>query len=266
METLQVRTADIETFYRHHAWPGPAASTPYAQLTDGAGHQALAHYNAVQRVWEPLLPPPRGPIQPKNAEQRFVMDALQRPEYACVAVSGATGSGKTLLAVAMGAWALERGGVRAMTLIKPHVEVGRSLGYLPGTAQEKMDPYYQSFYFAFEELGGSHQDPLAHWRATEQIEWLPVNYVRGITLRQRWVIIDEAQNLTRHELKTLLTRIGDESKVVLCGDLGQVDTRQAGENGFQYVLERFAGEPLFCALTLTRVLRGPVAEAAERLL
>lgn len=268
-----ITPADIQMFYRAGALPSavPHVANTYKILEDGCGGSALARYDSAHHQWVPLTEPKITEFKPQNAGQRFLWDALSRPEVHCVVAHGATGSGKTLMAILFGVLAVQRGDFEKVTLIKPHVDVGKGLGYLPGGVDEKIDPYYQSFYGALRLVARAQGRQSRTTRDEEALgdelyEVLPVNYVRGLTLDNRWVIVDEVQNLTPHEIKTVLTRIDKTSRVVLCGDVDQQDIHMRSDNGLQHVLNRFAGLPFFAQVELTKVLRGPVADAADRLL
>lgn len=268
-----ISSSELQTFYTTGRLETALTfdANTYTVLDDGLGGSALARFDAALHQWVALDSLKLGDFSPKNSGQRFLWDALSRPEVRCVVTHGATGSGKTLLAILFGVHAVQQGQFEKITLIKPHVDVGKGLGYLPGGIDEKIDPYYQSFYGALRQVAKAQGRQARTLRDEEALgdelfEILPVPYVRGLTLADRWVIVDEVQNCSPHEIKTILTRIDHSSRVILCGDVDQQDVRMTTDNGLVHVLKQFRGLPFFAQVELTKVLRGPVADAADRLL
>lgn len=217
-------------------------------------------------------------IYPRNREQRFALNLLLRDSISLVTLVGKAGTGKTLLAIAAGLQKVAEEKVYNRLLIsRPVVPMGRDLGYLPGDIKDKLTPWMQPLYDNFDLILGT-QDPLtkpSHWRpgyeelmekGLLQIE--PLTYIRGRTVPQQFLIVDEAQNLTPHEVKTIVTRAGEGTKVVLTGDPEQIDNPyvDAASNGLTYIVERFKGEPLAGHIILLKGERSSLAERAAALL
>jgi len=275
MQTVPVEVALLDDLFRNRFVATEGAWLPncYAILDAGTS-TALGRYDAIRHGWRLVREVPHlGDLRPLNAAQRCYVDALTDDAIRLVMAHGVTGSGKTLWALAAGLDAvLNHGSYEAVVLIKPYVSVGPSMGYLPGDVTDKLDPYYAHFYEVLRHLhphrDGSAMGTIAHFRELGQVEVLPVAYLRGMTLGQRWVVIDEAQNFTRHEMKTILTRIADSSKVVILGDQAQIDVRglTLEDNGFTRALAAFASETWSATIVLDHVVRGTLAAvAAERL-
>ena len=244
-------------------------------------HTALA---TVDRESGHVVPLPKVPyagisqIHPRNREQKFALGLLLNDSIPLVTLVGKAGTGKTLLAIAAGLQKVAEERVYSRLLIsRPVVPMGRDFGYLPGDVNDKLTPWMQPLYDNFDLIFGT-QDPMdkpAHWRRGHeelmemgllQIEAL--TYIRGRTLPKQFLIVDEAQNLTPHEVKTILTRAGEGTKIVLTGDTAQIDNPyvDAASNGLAYVVERFKHEPLAGHLILTRGERSALAERSTELL
>ncbi|MEM6254802.1 MAG: PhoH family protein [Cyanobacteria bacterium P01_D01_bin.156] len=217
-------------------------------------------------------------IHPRNREQKFALNLLLNDNIPLVTLVGKAGTGKTLLAIAAGVQKVsEEHGYSRLLISRPVVPMGRDIGYLPGDINEKLTPWMQPLYDNFDLIFGT-QDPTgkpAHWRRGHeelmemgllQIEAL--TYIRGRTLPQQFLIVDEAQNLTPHEVKTILTRAGEGTKIILTGDTAQIDNPyvDAASNGLTYVVERFKHEPLAGHILLTRGERSALAERSTELL
>lgn len=244
-------------------------------------HTALGVVDAATGLVVPLLKVPHigvSRIYPRNREQKFALDLLLRDSISLLTLVGKAGTGKTLLAIAAGLQKVadERRYSRLL-ISRPVIPMGRDIGYLPGDVNEKLTPWMQPLYDNFDLILGT-QDPTDkpnHWRRGHeelmeqgilQIEAL--TYIRGRTIPKQFLVIDEAQNLTPHEVKTILTRAGEGTKVVLTGDPDQIDNPyvDAASNGLTYVVERFKGEPLAGHVTLTKGERSLLAERATALL
>jgi PhoH-like ATPase len=244
-------------------------------------HTALAVVDGESGLIVPLAKLPHGGvsrIQPRNREQKFAFELLLRDNIPLVTLVGKAGTGKTLLAIAAGVQKVADEHIYSRLLIsRPVVPMGRDIGYLPGDIQEKLTPWMQPLYDNFDLIFGT-QDPShkpSHWRHGHEeliehglLEIEPLTYIRGRTLPQQFLIVDEAQNLTPHEVKTILTRAGKGTKIVLTGDLDQIDNPyvDASSNGLTYAVERFKGDPLAAHITLLKGERSLLAERASILL
>jgi PhoH-like ATPase len=212
-------------------------------------------------------------VSPRNAEQSFALKALTNDDIKLVTLVGAAGTGKTILALA---GALEcRQRYRQILLARPVVPLGnRDLGYLPGDIDAKLDPYMQPLYDNLTVIRHqfSDNDPAAQrittMRETEKLLITPLAYIRGRSLQRIYFIIDEAQNLTPHEVKTIITRAGEGTKIVLTGDIRQIDQPylDALSNGLSYLINRMKGQPIFAHITLERGERSALADLASELL
>ncbi|MCS7305370.1 MAG: PhoH family protein [Thermoguttaceae bacterium] len=158
-------------------------------------------------------------VRPRSAGQAQYLEAIR--QHSIVFCIGPAGTGKTYLAVAMAVAALKEGLVRKLVLVRPAVEAGESLGYLPGDLEAKIHPYLRPLFDALREM--MDVDLIQRYKDQELIEVLPLAYMRGRTLSQAFMILDEAQNTTIGQMKMFLTRMGQGSKIVICGDVTQVD-------------------------------------------
>lgn len=172
-------------------------------------------------------------VTPKSANQRFYLQAIA--EHDMVFAIGPGGTGKTYLAVAMAVSALLAKSVDRIILVRPAVEAGEKLGYLPGTLQEKVDPYMRPLYDALHDL--LEADKLARYLEKGVIEVAPLAFMRGRTLNNSFVILDEAQNTTSEQMKMFLTRLGFDSKAVITGDITQIDLPPGRPSGLVEALE-----------------------------
>jgi PhoH-like ATPase len=244
-------------------------------------HTALARVDSSGKQAIPLLPLPTSGIsriQPRNREQRFAIDLLLRDSIPLVTLVGKAGTGKTLLAIAAGIQKVMDEMLYSRLLIsRPVVPMGKDIGYLPGDVNEKLGPWMQPLFDNFDLIFGT-QDATGkpkYWRRGHeeliergllQIEAL--TYIRGRTIPKQFLIVDEAQNLTPHEVKTILTRVGEGTKIILTGDTEQIDNPyvDAASNGLSHVVDRFKSEPLAGHITLTKGERSPLADRAAGLL
>lgn len=214
-------------------------------------------------------------VNPRNAEQSFALRALMNDDIKLVTLTGKAGSGKTLLALAA---ALEcKSHYRQILIARPAVPLSnRDLGFLPGDISAKLDPYMQPLYdnmavmkHPLSELAGHGSAPkVQDLLAANQLEVTPLAYIRGRSLQRVFFIVDEAQNLTPHEIKTIITRAGEGTKIVFTGDIQQIDHPYLDSlsNGLSYLIDRMVGQSLFAHVTLEKGERSELAELASNLL
>lgn len=170
---------------------------------------------------------------PRTDNQKELMKEIQAHDVTFAL--GPAGSGKTFVAVAAAVRALQKHDVSKIVLVRPVVEAGERLGYLPGTLQEKVDPYMRPLYDALEEMFGAKQ--VQQFVETGTIEVAPLAYMRGRTLKHSFILMDEAQNMTKAQMLMALTRIGEGSKTVITGDLSQTDLPSQGHSGLREAIE-----------------------------
>jgi PhoH-like ATPase len=212
-------------------------------------------------------------IGPKNAEQALAMSALMDPEIKLVTLQGAAGTGKTLLALAC---ALEqRREYRQIYVTRPVVPLSnKDIGYLPGDIQSKLDPYMQPLWDNLKLIKGQFEKHdgtpkrIDEMLENEKISIAPLAYIRGRSLSNIFFIVDEAQNLTPLEIKTVISRAGEGTKIVFTGDIHQIDTPylDTESNGLSYLIDKAKGDPLFAHITLEKGERSPLANLANELL
>jgi PhoH-like ATPase len=203
----------------------------------------------------------------RSAEQRIALDILSDPDIGIVSLGGRAGTGKSALALCAGLEAtLERGRHRKVIVFRPLYAVGgQDLGYLPGSENEKMNPWAQAVHDTLGAL--TTPEVIEEITARGMLEVLPLTHIRGRSLHDAFVIVDEAQSLERNVLLTVLSRIGTGSKVVLTHDVGQRDNLRVGRHdGVVAVVEKLKGNPLFAHVTLTRSERSPIAALVTEML
>ncbi len=241
---------------------------------EGTNHTALGRYDGAKSAVVPLRVPRDGVmgIRPKNKEQAFALDLLLDDSIRLVTLVGKAGTGKTLLALAGGLRkVVEDGTFTRMLVSRPVMPMGRDIGYLPGDVDEKLNPWMQPIFDNLEFLyGHGKRDNSAFHELIEgglvQVE--PLTYIRGRSLPHQYLIVDEAQNLTPHEIKTIITRAGDGTKIVLTGDPHQIDNPyvDSASNGLSVVADRFRNERIAGHITLSKGERSELAELAANLL
>jgi len=285
MQELDVAPASIDAFYKDGVVPAPnegASMRPneHVVLRDESNpsHTALGKFREQDKSVVPLIRVPKEGIwgiRPRNKEQAFALDVLLNDDIKLVTVVGKAGTGKTLLAIAAALQKVMEESVYAKLLVsRPIFPLGRDIGYLPGDVEEKLNPWMQPIFDNVEFLMGlSRADKKAGRSYRELIdlgivEIEPLTYIRGRSIPQQYIIVDEAQNLTPHEVKTIITRAGDDTKIVLTGDPYQIDNPyvDATSNGLVHVVHRFMDQQIAGHVTLTKGERSPLAEAAANLL
>lgn len=235
---------------------------------------ALGRFDAKLNRVVPLISPTESVwgIHPRNMEQSFAFDALLNDELLFVSLVGKAGTGKTLLALAAGLHkTLDEGRFQRLLVSRPIFPMGRDIGYLPGDVEQKLNPWMQPIFDNVEFLLGA--DKKAAGRAQELINQgmlniEPLTYIRGRSIPNQYLIVDESQNLTPHEIKTIVTRAGQGTKVVLTGDSYQIDNPyiDASNSGLTYSVERFKGQKISAHVSLTKGERSELAELAANIL
>lgn len=208
-------------------------------------------------------------LKPRNKEQTFALDLLSNPDIPVITLVGKAGCGKTLLAIAAGLdQVLEQQKYKKLIISRPVQPLGKDIGYLPGTMEEKMRPWLMPIQDNIEFLmdGKKNSMDMFFDNGTIQIEAL--TYIRGRSISNAFVIIDEAQNLTIHELKTIITRVGEGTKIVLTGDVQQIDNAyvDSTSNGLAYAVEKFKNYKISGHVTLNKGERSKLASLAAEIL
>jgi len=233
---------------------------------------ALATYSSNEQSYNRISKRSAYGITSRNAEQAFALSALLNDDIKLVTLAGKAGSGKTLLTLAA---ALEcKSRYRQILLARPTVPLSnRDLGFLPGDLAAKLDPYMQPLYDNLsvikDKTGNSnHSDRIQELLDNQKLEITPLAYIRGRSLQRIFFIIDEAQNMTPHEIKTVITRCGEGTKIILTGDIHQIDHPYLDSlsNGLTYLINRMVGQPIYAHVTLEKSERSPLAELASELL
>jgi PhoH-like ATPase len=249
----------------------------YVMLKGDDGEStALARSNGNGTLHSLRSAPPDGVlgIRPLNMHQSFALDALLDDDIKLVTLLGKAGTGKTLLAVAVGLHkVLKEDRYNKLLISRPTMPMGRDIGYLPGDIEEKMRPWMQPIYDAIEMI--RDVDRRSRNRSlppdildSEEIGIEPLTYIRGRSIPCQYMIIDEAQNLTPLEVKTIITRVGPDTKIILTGDPEQIDNPYVDvmSNGFTYVLHRFRNQAISAHVSLEKGERSSLAEIAANLL
>ncbi len=274
----------VDEFYANKRLPYKEATfkpNQYLILKDSLNpnHTAMGRFSKELDCIVPILKPAEGlwGIFPKNAEQAFAIDALLNDDIKLVSLVGKAGTGKTLLAIAAGLAKTVDDGVYTRLLVsRPVFPLGKDIGFLPGDIEEKLNPWMQPIYdnidFLFGQTGakgrrgaGKGCQELMN-QGLLQIE--PLTYIRGRSIPQQYMIVDESQNLTPHEIKTIVTRAGDNTKIVLTGDSFQIDNPyvDSANNGLVYLVDRFKDESISAHVTFSKGERSKLSELASNLL
>jgi len=278
---LSVETGVIDALYNEGAVvlpDGDLHPNEYVLLrNDATGKSALGRFDRVagkvvgikklrEGVWG---------IKPRNKEQHYALDMLLNDDIKLVTLVGKAGTGKTLLAIAAGLQKVtEEQSFHKLLVSRPIFPLGRDIGYLPGDIEEKLNPWMQPIYDNLELLLGLNRSDKKDGRSYAElldmgfVEIEPLTYIRGRSLPNVYMIVDEAQNLTPHEVKTIVTRAGEGTKIILTGDPYQIDHPyiDSSNNGLTHVAERFKQEAVAGHVTLTKGERSVLAELATQLL
>ncbi len=208
-------------------------------------------------------------VKPRNKEQIFALELLKDKKIDIVTLVGKAGCGKTLLAIAAGLQqVVESEDYRRLVISRPIQPMGRDIGFLPGTMEEKMAPWVAPIQDNLQFLMGNDKTTLEMYMDNGTIEVEALTYIRGRSISNAYIIIDEAQNLTAHELKTILTRVGENTKIVLTGDIEQIDNVYLDEtsNGLTHAVEKFKEHALSGHIILVKGERSKVATLASKIL
>lgn len=244
---------------------------------ESGSQSALARFDSKTGMLLPLKSANAKPwgLKPLNTEQRFALELLMNPEVELVSLVGVPGSGKTLLALAAGLEQIfEEKRYRRMLVARPVIPVGRDIGYLPGSKEEKLTNWMGAIYDNLEFLMDNPDTPEVEDNDVKslfesgQIVVEAVAYLRGRSLPKQFIIIDDAQNLTPHEMKTVISRVGQGSKIVLTGDPYQIDNPylDAASTGLANLVEKFKGQTVYGHMTFSKIERSTLAALASDLL
>ena len=277
---VELTKHDIDLFFKNGFIDASVAGSDflpneYCLMTSTEKSSAVGKYDSVKKQIVPLIPLPTNiwGITPLNVEQRCTLDLLLRDDVQLVTLIGPAGTGKTLLALAAGLRKVFDDGVYNRILIsRPIVPLGRDIGYLPGLKEEKllhwMQPIYDNLEFLCASSGGDSKESLRWIMEGNKLEMEAVTYIRGRSLPKIYMIIDEAQNLTPHEVKTIISRAGNSTKVVLTGDPTQIDNPYLDQNsnGLTYAVGKFKEQPIFGHMFMEKTERSKLAALAAEIL
>jgi PhoH-like ATPase len=280
LRKIEIQKRDIDLFYKNgylELNDQKFIANEYCILTSPENSSALCRYNDHSGRLEPLFSPKKDVwgVKPLNVEQKCVIDLLFRDDIQLVSLVGPAGTGKTLLALASGmSKVLDDGKYSKILVSRPVIPLGKDIGYLPGTKEEKlyhwMQPIYDNLEFLCQTSNGEdNAASTMQWiQDSKKIEMEAVTYIRGRTLPKMYMIIDEAQNLTPHEMKTIISRAGMGTKVILTGDPTQIDNPYLDKdsNGLTYVIGKFRDNPIFGHMFLDKTERSKLAAIAAELL
>lgn len=265
---LKLEPGDVNSIYPNEYLVLVDKNNPFKKV--------LGRYHAKKGGIVPLIKPKEGVwgIHPKNIEQQFALDALLNNEINLVSLVGKAGTGKTLLAIAAGLeCAITKQNYSRVLVSRPIVPMGRDLGFLPGDINEKLGPWMQPIFDNIDFLFGNQRarNEMTTWdelinQGLLHVE--PLTYIRGRSLPQQYMIVDESQNLTPHEIKTIITRAGEGTKIVLTGDSEQIDNPYLDSlnNGLVYTIDKLKGEDIVAHVKLQVGERSPLSEIASKLL
>ncbi|EIM77158.1 PhoH family protein [Nitritalea halalkaliphila LW7] len=236
-------------------------------------NSVLAHYNAENNTMERVDKATAYQVKPRNAEQAFALHAILNPRIKLVTIQGVAGTGKTLLALA---GALEqRQDYKQIFLARPIVPLSnKDIGYLPGDIKSKLNPYMEPLWDNLKFIQHQFKESDKEFQrindmvTQEKLLIQPLAYIRGRSLSNIFFIIDEAQNLTPHEIKTIISRAGENTKIIFTGDVHQIDTPylDAQSNGLSYLIDRVKDHPLYAHIKLEKGERSELANLANELL
>ena len=277
----EMPSATIDEFYRNKRLdikPGAYLPNQFVVMKadDGSKKSAVGRVNAATDTIKalPQQEPSVWGIKPLNKEQRFAMELLLDDNIDLVTLVGTAGTGKTLITLATGLHrTFDDETYRRLLVCRPIVPVGRDLGFLPGTMEEKLEAWMGAIHDNLNFLANKKnpedtEEEVRYLMTSGKLEIASVTHIRGRTLPKQYMIVDDAQNLTPHEIKTILSRAGEGTKVVVTGDPYQIDTPylDTESNGLTYLVERFKGQKSFGHITFTKTERSSLADLAGKLL
>ncbi len=280
--SVEMSAAEIDRFYGQGWLETPGSLTPNEFITisdiSNPSHSAICRFDSASSRIVPVRKVPKDGIwslYPRNREQSFALDVLMDDSIKLVTLVGKAGTGKTLLAIAAGLHKVAEENLYNRLLVsRPVFPLGRDLGFLPGDIEEKLTPWMQPIFDNVELLISGHESEKRHSKGYKELMSMglldiePLTYIRGRSIPKQFMIVDEAQNLSPHEIKTIVTRVGDGTKIVLTGDPYQIDNPyvDSSSNGLSYLVEKFKGEKIAAHVTLTKGERSDLAELAANLL
>lgn len=274
---VETSKLDIDRFYKDGNI-GIQVESPkpneFFIMTSPEHSSAVGKFDSANNTIEPLLKNNAiWGIKPKNVEQRCAVDLLLRDDIKLVSLVGQAGTGKTLLALACALRKVfDENQYTRILVSRPVIPLGRDIGYLPGTKEEKlfnwMQPIYDNLEFLCDSSGHEPSETLRWVMDSKKIEMEAVSFIRGRSLPKIFMIIDEAQNLTPHEVKTIISRAGEGTKVVLTGDPTQIDNPYLDKdsNGLTYVVGRFCDHKIYGSVYLEKTERSELAALAAEML
>ena len=275
---LLVERKDIDSFYKGkflEIKEGELFPNQYVLLKDNANQKytALARFSFKKKGVIPLRPDINDVwgMKPRNKEQAMAFDLLMDEDVKLVTLVGKAGTGKTLLALAAGLKKTVDGHMyKRMLVSRPIIPMGKDIGYLPGTKEEKLVNWMQPIYDNLEYIltVRKRKEHIEDLIDSDLLQLEALTYMRGRSIPNQFIVIDEAQNLTPHEIKTVVSRAGNHTKMVLTGDPYQIDSPylDSSSNGLSYAVERMKGQEMFGHITLTRNERSNLASLAAELL
>lgn len=280
--TIEVAPDEVDRFYGQ-GWletPTELAPNEFITIVDRANpaHSAICRNDPANARIVPVRKVPKEGIWslfPRNREQSFALDVLMDDTIKLVTLVGKAGTGKTLLAIAAGLHKTAEENIYNRLLVsRPVFPMGKDLGFLPGDIEEKLTPWMQPIFDNVELLISGHESEKRHSKGYKELMAMglldiePLTYIRGRSIPNQYLIVDEAQNLTPHEIKTIVTRVGEGTKIVLTGDPYQIDNPyvDSSSNGLTYLVEKFKGQRIAAHVTLTKGERSELAELAANLL
>ncbi len=277
IKRIETTKQEIDLFYKDSTLVLPGVTchpNEYLVMTSPENSSAVGKYDLQNQMVQPLLKTPHlWGIKPRNVEQRCAVDLLMRDDIKLVTLIGQAGTGKTLLALACGLRKVFDENLYSRILVsRPVIPLGRDIGYLPGTKEEKLFNWMQPIYDNLEflcESHGHHSDETLQWvMESKKIEMEAVTYIRGRSLPKMYIIVDEAQNLTPHEVKTIISRAGEGTKVILTGDPTQIDNPYLDKdsNGLTFAIGKFSSYKIYGHVYLEKTERSELAALAAEIL